>query len=34
MLDLAIALLLGINVGYVLRLAHEAWDERVENETH
>ena len=30
MLDLAIALLVGINVGYVLRLAHEMWEERGE----
>lgn len=31
MLDFAIALLVGVNIGYVLRLAHEAWDERQED---
>lgn len=30
MLDALIFVLLGINAGYVLRLAHEMWEERGE----
>lgn len=31
MLDIAIFILIGMNVGYVLRLAHEAWEEQRED---
>ena len=30
MLDLAIALLVGINVGYVLHIVHDSWNDRGE----
>lgn len=34
MLDAIIFILIGINAGYVLRLAHEMWEERLDNETN
>ena len=34
MIDVIIFTLIGINAGYVLRLAQEAWEERLDNETN